>query len=258
MARTFYKCPFCTNRYVANDKKDQPKAKSALYAHMEEQHHEDLHGLSPAQVYFNYKYKKTRGSCVMCHAETKWNESVERYERFCSEKCKEAYREEFKKRMKAKYGTEHLLDDPEQQKKMLANRKISGVYTWSDGKSKSKYTGSYEREFLEFLDLVMRMTPTDVFSPAPQIFHYTYENKDHFYIPDFYIATLNLLIEIKDGGSNPNKHHKIQEVDKVKEKLKDQTMKKQTQYNYIKVVDKDYSIFLNYLMDLKYKDDDKQ
>jgi len=254
MARTFYKCPFCTNKYLANDKKDQPKAKSALYSHMELTHEEDLKGLSPAQSYFNYKYKKTKGSCVMCHKETKWNESTVRYERFCSDKCKEDYREEFKKRMLSKYGKTHLLDDPNQQSKMLGNRKISGVYTWSDGKSKTKYTGSYEHEFLEFLDLVMRMSPNDIFAPAPQIFHYTYEGKDHFYIPDFYIASLNLIVEIKDGGSNPNRHEKIQQVDKAKEKIKDVVMAKQTQYEYIKVVDKDYSIFMNYLMDLKYKE----
>jgi len=254
MSRTIYKCPFCMNKYLANEKKDQPKAKLALYSHMELKHEDELEGLSPAQVYFNWKYKKTKGSCVMCHKETKWNEAVERYERFCSEKCKEAYRTEFKKRMISKYGKEHLLDDPNQQSKMLGNRKISGTYIWSDGKSKSKYTGSYEKEFLEFLDIVMQMSPTDVFAPAPQVFKYTYEGKEHFYMPDFYIASLNLIVEIKDGGDNANKHHKIQKVDKVKEKLKDDVMAKQTQYNYIKVVDKDYSIFINYLMELKCKE----
>jgi len=254
MARTIFKCPYCDNRYIANDKKDYPKAKSALYTHMETTHKDKLGDLSPAQAYFNFKYKKTHGSCVMCHKETKWNESVERYERFCSEKCKEAYREMFKQRMMKKYGKEHLLDDPSQQKKMLENRSISGKYKWSDGKSETKYTGSYEKEFLEFLDVVMNMSPTDVFSPAPQIFHYEYEGKDHFYIPDFYIATLNLIVEIKDGGSNPNNHQKIQQVDKAKEKLKDTVMKKQKEHNYIKVIDKDYSIFLNYLLELKYKE----
>jgi hypothetical protein len=156
--------------------------------------------------------------------------------------------------MKNKYGKECLLDDPEQQKKMLENRKISGKYKWTDGKSLTPYTGSYEREFLEFLDYVMNMNPSDVFGPAPQIFHYTFEGKDHFYIPDFYISSLNLIIEIKDGGDNPNNHHKIQEVDKKKEAIKDKIMAEQKEFNYLKVVDKDYSIFLNYLMDQKYKE----
>jgi len=254
MARIIYKCPYCENKYLANDKNDQPKAKTALYTHMETVHKDELGNLSPAQAYFNFKYKKTHGSCVMCRKDTKWNESTERYERFCSEKCKKDYREMFKQRMLKKYNKTHLLNDPEQQKKMLENRSISGVYKWSDGKSESKYTGSYEKEFLEFLDIVMNMSPTDIFAPAPQIFHYTYEGKDHFYIPDFYIASLNLIVEIKDGGENPNRHHKIQEVDKAKEKLKDSVMKKQKEFEYIKVVDKDYSIFLNYLLELKYKE----
>jgi len=253
MGRTIYNCPFCDQRYLANNKEEQPHAKKILYSHMENKHHTQLGGLSPAQVYFNYKYNKTCGRCIMCGSKTKWNEATERYERLCSEKCKKAYREEFKKRMKAA-GKENQMNDPEHQKKMLANRKISGEYLWSDKKTKTPYTGSYEREFLEFLDYTLEMNPTDVLGPAPQIFYYNYEGKKHFYIPDFYITSLNLLVEIKDGKSNPNMHHKIQDVDKKKEALKDKVMENQKTYNYIKVMDKDYSDFLNYLIELKYKE----
>jgi predicted nucleic acid-binding Zn ribbon protein len=246
--KTVFKCPFCDQKYIALKPKDKPNAKKSLYEHMEIKHYDDLNGLSPAQVYFNWKYKKDHGSCVICGKETKWNESTERYERFCSEKCKQKYREEFKKRMKDKYGKEHLLDDPEVQKKMLSKRKISGKYTWStDKKIKIPYVGSY--------DIVMHYEGTDVIGPAPQIFEYKYEGKVHFYIPDFYIQSLNLILEVKDGGENPNKHPKIQKVDKEKERLKDQVMKKQTKYNYLKITDKDYSILLNYLFNLKYSDD---
>jgi len=48
----------------------------------------------------------------------------------------------FKKRMIGKYGKPYLTNDPEQQKKMLANRKISGVYQWSDGSGALPYTGT--------------------------------------------------------------------------------------------------------------------
>ena len=44
------------------------------------------------------------------------------------------YREQFKKRMIDKYGRVHLLNDPEQQRKMLQNRKISGYVEFKDGK----------------------------------------------------------------------------------------------------------------------------
>lgn len=253
MSKYIYKCPLCEAKYVTEDKNKRNNIKNSLYKHLDTKHSDELNGLSPAQYYFNYKNKKTHGSCVICKKETKWNESTEKYERFCSKRCKEIYRKEFQKRMINKYGKDTLCDDPEFQKKMLKNRKISGTYKWQD-KGTTDYTGSYERDFLEFLDYVMHYNSSDIFGPAPQIIEYNYEGKAHFYIPDFYIGSLNLIIEIKDGGSNPNKHHKIQEVDKVKEKLKDEEISKIKDLNYIKVVDKDYSIFLNYLIELKSKD----
>ena len=256
MAKYIYKCPFCDNKYIAVDKQKQPDAKKALYEHMDKEHQDQLKalsGISPAQAYFNLKYGKTHGNCVMCKKPTEWNESVERYNRFCSDKCKDAYCKQFKARMKQKYGKEHLLNDPNQQKKMLSHRSISGTYTWHDGSGKLSYVGSYEHEFLEFLDLVMNLECKDVMAPAPQVFKYKYKEKEHFYIPDFYIVSLNLLVEIKDGGDNPNMHHKIQDVDKVKEELKDEAMAKQKQFDYIKVTDKDYSIFLNHLIARKYE-----
>jgi ABC-type transporter MlaC component len=59
---------------------------------------------------------------------TKFNTTTGRYERFADERAREAYREMFKKRMKQKYGKVHLLDEPDQQKKMLSNRSISSEY----------------------------------------------------------------------------------------------------------------------------------
>jgi endogenous inhibitor of DNA gyrase (YacG/DUF329 family) len=252
MEKFIFKCPFCNNEYYTSDEKKVKKIKSDLYNHMDETHNDMLGGLSPAQVYFNIKYNKTGQKCVICKKnDTKWSEASERYERFCSDKCKEKYRQQFLERMK-KAGKENQMNDPEHQKKMLENRRISGVYTWQDG-GKTKYTGSYEKEFLEFLDIMMGYESSDVIGPAPQVFYYTYEGKQHFYIPDFYITSLNLLIEIKDGEEHANKHPKIVAVDKAKERLKDEVMAKQKEFNYLKVMDKNYSTFLKYLMDLKKK-----
>ena len=88
MSRTLYKCPYCEKHYVAADKSKQYNAKQSLYEHMEKEHKTELGDLSPAQVYFNSKYNKTHGNCVICGKITKWNESTERYNRFCSNKCK--------------------------------------------------------------------------------------------------------------------------------------------------------------------------
>lgn len=238
-----YKCPFCNKSYVE---------KEGLYTHIEE-HHKDLlpKGMSPSQYIFNLRNKKTHGNCIMCGAKTGWNKNIEKYERLCSEKCKENYREQFKKRMMDKHGKVHLLDNPEQQKKMLANRKISGVYVWSDG-TEFTYTGSYEKDFLEFLDTFMKFDSKDIMAPSPHTFYYNDdEGKKRFYIPDFFIVPFNLQIEVKYGPRNPNNHPKFKAVDERLEKLKDELMMSQKKFNYLKVRDKDYSGFLSYLLKLK-------
>jgi hypothetical protein len=51
-------------------------------------------------------------------------------------------------------------------------------------------------------------------------------------------------------------HHKIQAVDKVKEKLKDEVMSKNPSVNYFKILDKDYTEFFKYLTDKKFEIDD--
>jgi hypothetical protein len=216
---------------------------------MDKVHDGQLGGISPAQYYFNHKYKKTGGKCIICQKSTKWNESTERYERICDRKetnCKEKYREMFRKRMIKVHGKDNLLNDPEVQKKMLDARKISGEYTWRDG-SKTKYTGTYEKEFLEFLDVFLHFEPSDVISPAPQVFYYEYEGKKRFYMPDFYISSINTIVEIK---SFDNKHYRARDIGQ--EKAKDKAVIK-SKFNFIKVHDKEYDEFFNYL--LKFKND---
>ena len=204
----------------------------------------------PSQYYYYLKTGKMNGSCVVCHKKTEWNPKTNKYKRFCNDpKCKEKYIQTFRNRMIGKYGKVNLLNDPEQQKKMLANRKISGVYEWSDHIHKIPYTGSYELAFLEFLDKIYNFDPNDIIAPSPHTYTYKYENQDHFYIPDFFIPSLNLEIEIKDGGDNANMHPKIQAVDKVKEKLKDEVLMSNTSnFNYLKIVNKQHSKFFDFLV----------
>jgi len=246
------KCSLCSKEYATVDN---------YIAHIKKSHSEDIpEGWSAGHFYYFLKTGKKNGSCVMCKSPTEFNEATLKYSRFCSNPvCKERYREMFKKRMIGKYGKVSLLDDPEQQKKMLANRSISGQYKWSDGTLKT-YTGSYELSFLEFLDVTLDFDSNDVICPSPHTYWYNYEGKKHFYIPDVFIPSLNLEIEIKDGGNNPNMHHKIQEVDKVKEKLKDEVMKSNgNNFDYIKVVNKQNDIFLKYLSmnNIRMESDDK-
>ena len=241
MASGKIKCKFCDNYFV-----DVP----GYVQHIDEKHHEMIpQDMVPYQYYYYLKTGKTHGSCVICKKDTSWNESTHKYNRFCSNpECKNKYKEIFNKRMIGKYGKVTLLNDPAQQKVMLSHRSISGEYVWRDYKHKSSYTGSYEKAFLEFLDLDLNFDPEDVMSPSPHTYYYEYEGKKHFYIPDFFIPSLSLEVEIKDGGKNPNTHPKIQAVDKVKEKLKDDIMlSNKATYSYIKITDKDHFKFLNFL-----------
>ena len=90
---------------------------------------------------------------------------------------------------------------------------------------------------------------SDIIMPSPHTYYYEYEGKQLFYIPDAYIPSLNLEIEIKDGGDNPNMHHKIQDVDKVKEKLKDDVVIS-SKINYLKIYNKGNNRFLKYLNEM--------
>jgi len=240
-----HKCLICGEKFTELED---------LYSHIEEEHPDLIpKDFTAAQYHYFLKTGKDHGSCIINKKPTKWNPVTNKYNRFCEDpKCKQIYRDEFKKRMIGKHGKIHLLSDPEQQKKMLANRSISGEYSWStDPRLKFTYTGSYELDFIRILDLFFDWDPEDLMMPSPHTYYYQYEGEKKFYIPDAFIPSLNLEIEIKDGGDNPNNHHKIQDVDKVKEKLKDGVLMSQKSFSYIKLTNKNYEPLFDFLMRAK-------
>lgn len=238
-----YKCPFCTKKYVQ---------KSALMDHMANIHEDECHGLPPEQIYFNWsnKYPLTKGFglSVISGKPTKFNLTTCRYERFADEADRQAYRDMFKKRMMSVYGKTTLLDDPKYQAdQMLAHRKISGTYVWADG-TKTTYTGTYERNFLNYMENVMNWdNPTDIMAPAPQFFPYKdpVSGKLRNHIPDFYITSLNLIVNIK---SSENMHYRLRDIES--EKAQDKAIE-QTTYNYIKIYDNEFSKFPKLLANIK-------
>ena len=244
MAKRPVKCPICQKKYIS---------KLAVYSHIERAHEDILpEGMCGGEYYYRLIYGRG-GRCVICKKETTWNTKTNKFNRFCNNpECKKKYKETFQKRMIKKYGKISLCNDPEHQKKMLAARKISGTYTWSDGSGSLTYTGSYELDFLKYCDIILNFDVSDIMAPSPHIYSYKYEQKDHFYLPDFYIQSLNLEIEIK---ASDNTHHKIVAVDHVKEKLKDDVMRSQKVFNYIKIYDKNYKEFTELVNLLKEKDD---
>ena len=239
-----FKCKICGKKF-----NELP----ALYNHLDSKHKEMIpKDMSTAQYYYFMKTGKKNGNCVMCKKPTTWNKNTNKYNRFCGDpKCKDEYVKLVKGRMVAKYGKVHLLNDPNKQREMLANRSISGKYTWSNSTVETTYTGSYELDFLKMLDLFFEWDPVDISMPSPHTYTYEYQGEQKFYIPDAFIHSLGLEIEIKDGGDNPNNHHKIQAVDKEKERLKDEVMTSQKMFHYVKITNKNYSNFFDFLKEIK-------
>lgn len=246
------KCKICGKKYVS---------KQALIDHIEKAHSANIPEGWNAARYENYlRTGKTEGKCVYCGKETGWNDTTGKYNRMCgSEACKKKARDLANKNYIGKHGKPYTINDPEQQKKMVYGRKNSGKYVFEDEDTGKKYVAmydsSYGRDFLEMLDTFLNWDGADIIAPSPHTYYYEYEGKKHFYIPDVYSTSLNLEIELKDGGDNPNMHPKIQAVDKIKEKKKDEVMESlKGQVNYIKICNKDYTEFFALLSSLKEKD----
>lgn len=210
--------------------------KATLYHHIEQQHGDQLDhmGWPASRYYFMIKYKKSAGKSVISGKPTDWNPVTERYERFADEAERQQYREDFKAKMMKKYGKTHLTDDPEQQKIMLGNRGIAEAYAWADG-SKTNVTGAYESHFLHFLETVYSFRSSYLTEP-PTIYYKDSDGKVRFYLPDFYIPSMNLIVEVK--GSNP--HYQQRDAQKEVWK-KDATLAEG--FNYVQVEDKFYTPF---------------
>ena len=219
--------------------------KNAMYEYIEDKYGYMLsEEMSAKRLYFNLKYKKTEGKCVISGKTTKFNDVTERYERFYSDKEKEIYVKQFKDRMQNKYGTTHLLNSPEQQKLMLDNRKISKEYIWAN-KRKTIVSSTYEYDFLEYLESTFKVNDSFL-GKQPTIFYKDTDGTNRFYLPDFFIPDLNLIVEIK--GSNNH----YQKRDEYKEELKKKAALK-AGFNFIQINDKNYSTFNSYLNSHKIK-----
>ena len=237
-----YKCPFCDKRY------DRQK----LVTHVEENHETELpEGFTALRYVFNYVNRKPEsyhGKCTECGGPTPWDENKGRYNRQCGKKaCHDSFVKKCEDNMLRKTGHKRVSETEEGQVKMLANRKISGVYKFKNGKEKT-YTGSYELKALEFMDKVMNIDPDDLLCPGP-ILEYTLDKVKHLYITDFYYIPYNLVIEVKDGGQNPNNRNMPEY--RAKQIAKEKYIISKTDYNYLRLTDNDFSQLLSVFMDLK-------
>ena len=236
-----YKCPYCDDRFE----------RAKLANHIEKKHNELIpQGYTASRVAFNTMNHKTVGHCIICGKETDWNEDKCRYERLCnSKKCHRQYVKLTEERLKAARGVSksEMLSDPSFQDKMLKGRSISGTYKFSDG-GKIDYVGTYEKNFLEFMDKFLHVQSIDIQAPGPTIEYY-YEGKKHFWITDFYYIPYNLVLDIKDGGKNPN-NREMPEY-RAKQKAKEKAIASDGRYNYIRLTDNQFDQLIEIMLDLK-------
>ena len=237
-----YKCPYCDKRFN----------KENLVIHIGDIHDDMIpEGYSAFRVVFDYVNKRPagyNGKCIICGNESGWDENKGKYNRICSNpSCKKKYIESFEQRMIKAKGVKRISSTAEGQVKMLANRKISGKYRFKDGGMKT-YTGSYEMKALKFMDQVMNIKSEDVSTPGP-VMEYEYEGRKHIYISDIYYAPYNLIIEVKDGGNNPNnrdmKSYREKQIEKEKYIINN------TDFNYLRLTNNDFSQLLAAFMQLK-------
>ena len=237
-----YKCPFCNNRFIRED----------LVNHIEDDHPYDIPAdFTPFRYVFNYVNKKPltyHGKCTECGGPTEWDENKGRYNRQCNSKaCHDSYIKKFEANMMKTRGVTRISATASGQLKMLSNRKISGEYKFSNGEIKT-YTGSYELKALEFMDKVMHIDPNDLMCPGP-ILEYSLDNNTHIYITDFYYQPYNLIIEVKDGGDNPNKRNMPDY--RAKQIAKEKYIIKHTNYNYLRLTNNNLNQLLAVFANLK-------
>lgn len=180
----------------------------------------------------------------MCHQNpVNFNQSTLKYERFCSNPtCKEEYVKLVKGRMKSKYGQEHLLNTAEMQRKMIFNHPNAKDFVWDD-KHTFRVIGTYEYDFLKTLK-ELGWSPSDVIAPSPNDYWYKWKDgSQHLYIPDFYIPSLALEIEIKESDNQHPRMEHSREIEYLKDAMMKQRMKNSAM-NYIKIVDKNYDEFM--------------
>lgn len=246
-----FNCPFCKEKM----------RRELLVKHIEKEHDEVIpEGFTAYRLVYDIvnDHPDHRGTCTICGKPTKWNEKRQKYERLCGDpKCYAAVKKTYQKRMLKVYNKTSLMDDPNHLEKMLAGRKISGKYKWSDGKVFT-YTGTYEKNFMEFLDKVLEFKSNEILAPGP-VLNYEYKGKQHMWITDFLILPYNLIVEIKDGGEgeNANPNMKYMPSYRKKQVAKEKMITNLGKYSYIRLTNNEFNQFLSLLAELKMNVNDK-
>ena len=223
-----YKCEFCNDKFTKAD----------LVNHVIDKHEDMIPKKYTAfRTVYDYLNINTNKKCCICNKDANWNEDKGKYDKTCKNKAC------IKKYMNINFNT------PEGQADLLSKRKISGIYKMSDGFEKT-YTGSYEKKCLEFMDKILKVSSEDIMAPGVSL-EYEYDGSKHIYLSDFYYIPYNLIIEVKDGGDNPNRKEMVEYRNKTI--AKEKYIMNNTMYNYIRLTDNDFSQLLTIFFELKMK-----
>ena len=244
-------CPYC--------KKYFPK-KDLVVNHIYKMHNTELDRdqMDAPQALYYSTHGTLKGQCMCgCGRETEWNPKTGKPFKVSSNpECRKRLREAALKNHVKVYGKETLLNDMEHQKEMQKHRPTAGKYQFKDG-GYVDYLSKPEKNFLQFCDKIMDLS-SNMIQSSPETFAYydpvTKTNRQ--YDPDFYLPDYNLIVEIKDGGSHTNTNPAFVKETKYKVALKDEVMRKQTKYNYIKIVDQSYGPFVELLYKIVSEDYD--
>lgn len=235
-----YRCQYCGQMFYRDD----------LINHIAKKHEELIpENYTARRLVFNQINRKETGYCVICKQEVGWNEDIGRYEKFCSQKCKDEAARRAEENMKRVLGMgrKERMSLDSVQNNMLSNRSISGTYRFSSGGERG-YVGSYEKKLLEFADEALHLKAIHIETPGPTI-EYEFNGEKHFWITDQYWEPWNLVFDCKDGGDNPN-NREMPEY-RAKQDAKERAIIEQGKYNYIRLTDNNFAQLFEVIMEIK-------
>lgn len=250
------KCYYCGRSF---GKKDH------AITHLEKAHSNQLakDGLDPAQACYLTTHTSLQGRCTCspnCTEKTEWNYKTGKPYRISPKpECRARNTERAQRNLMNARGIDQhtLMSDMEHQKDMRRHKHTSGVYRFNTDGGKVEYESQLDKNFLIFCDRILELPSFTIMDP-PESFPYmdTKENVQRWYTPDYYMPDYNLLIEIKEGGNHPNTNPAYIKETKYKVAMKDEAMKKQNKYNFIRISGANYGPFIEMLYNIVHQDVD--
>ena len=229
------------------------KKKDAV-EHIEKYHSDDLikDKLDACQALYLTTHLTLEGTCMCgCGKKTEWNVATGKPFKVSPDPaCRARLKKIAEANLIRVHGVDQhtLMSDMAHQREMQHHRKITGKYQFNTDGGFVEYMGKLELNWLKFCDTILDL-PSYTIQEPPRNFEY-YDSKTQTmrtYMPDFYMPDYNLIVEIKDGGNHPNGNKQFNEETKYKVSMKDDAMRSQNEFNYIRISGTNYGPFIETL-----------